>query len=168
MYKHSKKDRDYTSISDKKSKEHVENFHFITIINKKYDQQQHGFVKNKSTTTNVFPMTQFIENALDNHLQVDVIYNDSSKEFDKLRTRKHLEKLYYNGFEENFPFFRKLHTYPSVNFKAFTSYIYYATSGIPRGSILGPLFNIIYINDIGIKLIINYNTLVILFILRFY
>lgn len=48
-------------------------------------RKQHGFVKNKSTTSNLFCITEFISAALDNHFQVDVIYTHFSKALDELK-----------------------------------------------------------------------------------
>ncbi|XP_063920879.1 uncharacterized protein LOC135135671 [Zophobas morio] len=47
-------------------------------------QQQHGFVKGRSTVTNLCEFVQYVSNALDNKKQVDVIYTDLSKAFDRV------------------------------------------------------------------------------------
>mgnify|MGYP005983962267 FL=1 len=44
--------------------------------------EQHGFVKGRSTATNLCEFTQFVSTTLDNNMQVDVIYTDLSKAFD--------------------------------------------------------------------------------------
>ncbi|XP_045471763.1 uncharacterized protein LOC123678670 [Harmonia axyridis] len=45
---------------------------------------QHGFIKGRSTITNLTCITQYITSALDDSSQVDVIYTDFSKAFDRL------------------------------------------------------------------------------------
>ena len=47
-------------------------------------QCQHGFVKNRSTVTNLMCITQYISQNLDTNTQVDVLYTDFSKAFDRL------------------------------------------------------------------------------------
>jgi hypothetical protein len=53
-------------------------------------ESQHGFVSSRSTITNLVCITDYIANALDNNTQVDVIYTDFSKAFDKLSTTSFL------------------------------------------------------------------------------
>ena len=45
---------------------------------------QHGFVNNKLTVTNLAVFTQFVSHAIDKLDQVDVIYTDFSKAFDRI------------------------------------------------------------------------------------
>ena len=45
---------------------------------------QHGFVKNRSTTTNLICIAQFISDIMDRRGQVDVIYTDLAKAFDRV------------------------------------------------------------------------------------
>jgi hypothetical protein len=47
-------------------------------------ESQHGFVSSSSTITSLVCITDYIANALDNNTQIDVIYTDFSKAFDKL------------------------------------------------------------------------------------
>ena len=39
-------------------------------------QHQHGFIKSRSTITNLFCITQYIADSIDIGLQTDVIYTD--------------------------------------------------------------------------------------------
>ena len=57
--------------------------------------RQHGFLKNKSTATNLCFITQFISESLDKKYQVDVVYTDFTKAFDQVSHRILLEKLKY-------------------------------------------------------------------------
>lgn len=54
---------------------------------------QHGFVRGRSTATNLMCLTQSIAETLDNSGQVDVIYTDFSKAFDSINHELLLHKL---------------------------------------------------------------------------
>ena len=52
--------------------------HFLLqVIN-----EQHGFVKGRSTCTNLCEFSQIVLNSLANRMQVDIIYTDMTKAFD--------------------------------------------------------------------------------------
>ena len=78
-----------------------------TIIN----TYQHGFMKGRSTTTNLVTITEFIYDAINSHSQVDVIYTDFSKAFDRQDHR-----ILINNLDQHFGFSTRL-----INF--FTSYL---------------------------------------------
>lgn len=114
-------------------------------------QHQHGFVKGRSTSTNLFHITEFLSTALDNHLQVDVIYTDLSKAFDKLDHNILLSTLSSFGFPPNLvTFFRSYlaNRTQYVECHGFKSSEFICSSGVPQGSILGPLFFCMFINNI--------------------
>jgi hypothetical protein len=54
---------------------------------------QHGFVKGRSTVTNLAVFTQRISDALEAKSQVDVVFTDFSKAFDQVQHRIVLDKL---------------------------------------------------------------------------
>ena len=62
---------------------------------------QHGFIKGRSTSTNLCEYVQFISNALEARTQVDVIYTDLSKAFDTVKHDVLINKLLSFGICNN-------------------------------------------------------------------
>ena len=62
--------------------------------------RQHGFVKGRSTVTNLFLMTQFVSECVDRQSQVDCIYFDFSKAFDRMNHEILLQKIDAFGFSD--------------------------------------------------------------------
>jgi hypothetical protein len=63
---------------------------------------QHGFFKGRSTVTNLIEFTSYVLNCMENGVQVDAIYTDFSKAFDKVSHRLLLRKLAKLGFGGSF------------------------------------------------------------------
>lgn len=64
------------------------------------DVSQHGFIKNKSTLTNLSIYTKLLAKALDDGHEVHSIYTDFTKAFDMVNLDILLQKLRNCGFDE--------------------------------------------------------------------
>lgn len=115
-------------------------------------RHQHGFRAGFSTVTQLLEFTHDIASELNNRGQIDAIFIDYSKAFDKVCHNKLLHKL--RTLIGNGPLLSWIEDYlrsrsQFVTFNHGRSTGVQVLSGVPEGSVLGqPLF-IIYINDVA-------------------
>lgn len=122
------------------------------IVAKSIPTEQHGFMKARSTTTNLGVFIDHVSNAMDGGSQVDVIYTDFEKAFDRVDHIILLRKLCELGICGNL--LRWMESYLRNRSQAVVvggcrSDFIYIPSGVPQGSILGPLLYAIYLYDVG-------------------
>ena len=112
---------------------------------------QHGFMRRRSTLTNLLEYLEKLTSMVDSGLSLDVVYLDFSKAFDKVPIQRLLRKIQGLGIRgrllawmEEWLTGRQQRVV--INGKA--SNWENIKSGVVQGSVLGPCLFLMYINDI--------------------
>ena len=116
-----------------------------------FNESQHGFRSKRSCLTQLTRHIDNILNNLNDLLEVDVIYLDFEKAFDKVDIGILLEKLQRYGVKgkllewiRSFLLDRKQTVLVDGTLSSFAE----VRSGVPQGTVLGPLLFLIYVIDL--------------------
>ena len=121
------------------------------MANNLLSSQQHGFISGRSTVTQLLNYLEYCAKKAGNGEVVDVVYLDFQKAFDTVPHARLITKLSSYGIDGEIltwitEYLKERTQIVQVNGESSRSAD--VVSGIPQGTVLGPLLFVIYINDI--------------------